>query len=204
MINDIESPLIKDTTLQPSTSQHYSSLPDSDGSSNNNANESDDEHPASSGNESWKIPRAQYDVGLPIYGAIFGFLTAWESNDPISLFIRAIYVMSILVCIQVYFGFYLACQRRSGSCCSFIPEIVYTKIDFGRGPMDVSFGRWLSGPFSWIFEVFSFLPTEAYAYLEQHAYFPPRPITHLVFMVQLLYYFGMYDCYRNNILSRRS
>lgn len=150
---------------------------------------------------SWKVPRGQFDVGLPIYGTIFGFLTAWDEDDPISLFIRAIYVMSFVVCVQVYFGFYLSCHRRQDSCCPFIPELKYNKIDFGSTAMDVSFGRWISGPFTWISEVISFLPVEAYEYLEQNAYFPRRSVIHLIFMVQLLYYFGMWDCYRSNVMA---
>lgn len=200
--NDIESPLISDDQTNRSRSQQYSQLPTNNDSGSNS--DSDDDTLVNSANQSWTIPRAQFDVGLPIYGTIFGFLTAWELNDPISLFIRAIYVMSFLVCIQVYFGFYLSCQRRPNSFCSYLPQLVYSKIDFGRGPTDVSFGRWVSGPFSWISEIFSFLPDDAYAYLEEHAYFPPRSITHLIFMVQLLYYFGMYDCYRSNIMSQQS
>jgi hypothetical protein len=201
--NDIESPLIPvDDSNHHSHSQQYRQLP------NNTDNDSDrddiDIIANIDSNQSWTIPRAQFDVGLPIYGTIFGFLTAWELNDPISLFIRAIYIMSFLVCVQVYFGFYLTCQRRENSFCSFIPEIVFSKIDFGRGPMDVSFGRWISGPFSWISEILSFLPDDAYAYLEEHAYFPPRSITHMIFMVQLLYYFGMYNCYRSNIMTQQS
>lgn len=193
---DIESPLI--TNEVNPLSQNYSQIPTND-------NVDDDENLVNpTENQSWTIPRAQFDVGLPIYGTIFGLLTAWELDDPISLFIRAIYIMSFLVCVQVYFGFYLSCQRRQNSCCSYLPEIVCTKIDFGRGPMDVSFGRWVSGPFSWVSEIFSFLPEAAYAYLEEHAYFPPRSITHMIFMVQLLYYFGLYDCYRGNIMAQTS
>lgn len=189
--NDIESPILSNE-LDPQ-SQHYTQLRTEEDNTDDESNQVS--------NQSWTIPRSQFDVGLPIYGTIFGFLTSWELNDPISLFMRAIYIMSFLACVQVYFGFYLSCQRRPESSCPYLPEIVCTKIDFGRGPTDVSFGRWASGPFSWISEIFSFLPNEAYTYLENNAYFPPRSITHMIFMVQLLYYFGMYDCYRSNIMQ---
>lgn len=149
----------------------------------------------------WKIPRAQYDVGVPIYGTIFGFMTSWGQDDPISLFIRAIYIMSFLVCVQIYFGFYLGCYRNPEACCSYIPRVNYVKIPFTSGPLDVSFGRWISGPFSWITAAISFLPNDAYSYLEDNAYFPQRTIIHLIFMVQLLYFFGMYDCYRSNVMQ---
>lgn len=153
-------------------------------------------------NRAWTIPRGQFDVGLPIFSTIFGFMTSFGQDDPISLLVRAIYITSFAVCVQVYFGFYVSVQRRSGSCCltSCLPEFKYNKVDFGTNPMVVSFGRWASGPLSWITEVISFLPPEAYEYLQDHAYFPNRPIIHLLFMIQLLYYFGMYDCYRSNIM----
>lgn len=191
--NDIESPLIVNE-LDP-RSQHYNQLQTNDDSDDDTVTNPPEDR-------SWTIPNAQFAVGLPIFGTIFGFLTSFEENDPISLFMRAIYVMSFLVCVQVYFGFYLSCQRRQNSYCPLIPEIVYTEIDFGHGPMDVSFGRWISGPFTWISEIFSFLPDEAYAKLEETGYFPPRSITHMIFMVQLFYYIGIYDCYRNNIMSQ--
>lgn len=153
-------------------------------------------------NRPWTVPRGQFDVGVPIFGTIFGFMTAWGQDDPISLLVRAMYIVSFLVCVQIYFGFYVSVHRRGGDCCltACLPEFKYNRVDFGTNPLDVSFGRWASGPFSWISEVISFLPDEAYEYLEKTAYFPNRPIVHLVFMVQLLYYFGLYDCYRSNIV----
>ena len=168
---------------------------------NNNEEEEDD--PTANNQRTWMIPRGQFDVGIPIFGTIFGFMTAWDQDDPISLVVRAIYIMSFLVCVQVYFGFYISVHRRGGdSCClmSCLPEFKYNRVDFGHNGMDVSFGRWASGPFSWISEIISFLPIEGYEYLENNAYFPKRSIVHLIFMVQLLYYFGLYDCYRSNII----
>lgn len=185
---DLENPLLSDG--------RYNQL-----STTGNDESSDSEDEADTSASAWKVPRAQFEVGVPIYGTIFGFMTAWGQDDPISLFIRAIYIMSFLVCAQVYFGFYLGCQRRPDACCSYLPRIVYTKLDFPAGPLDVSFGRWISGPFSWITAAISFLPEDAYVYLEKNAFFPNRPIIHLIFMVQLLYYFGMYDCYRGNIMT---
>lgn len=183
MDQDLENPLLSESSQSRSrdVTVSNSALPDADGS--------------------WKVPRAQFDVGVPIYGTIFGFMTAWGEDDPINVFVRAIYVMSFLVCAQVYFGFNLALQRRPGAMCPNIPRIVYHKIDFPSGPLDVSFGRWASGPFSWVTAAISFLPPDAYLYLEESAYFPKRSIIHLLFMVQLLYYFGMYDCYRQNVMQ---
>lgn len=187
-VNDIESSIIQSGDQD----RQYSELRGSD-----DINEYESVVP----DRSWKIPRAQFDVGLPIYGTIFGFLTAWDEDDPLSLVIRAIYIMSFIVCVQVYFGFYISCHRRA--CCSLLPEFKYNKIDFGSNALDVSFGRWASGPFTWISEIISFLPLEAYEYLEENAYFPKRSIIHLIFMVQLLYYFGMWDCYRSNVMPPR-
>ena len=158
--------------------------------------------PGSSESRAWTVPRGQFDVGVVIYGIIFGFMTSWGQDDPISLLARSIYVMSFLVCVQVYFGFYISVQKRGGSCCliSYIPEFKYNRVEFGRNGMEVSFGRWVSGPFSWIWEVLSYLPAEYYTFLMEKAYFPNRSIIHLIFMVQLLYFFGLYDCYRSNIV----
>jgi len=190
---DLESGLI---TSQPTSSDQYVHLPDSEDGSNEEADEDDG---------SWKIPKVQLDVGVPIYGTIFGFMTAWGLDDPINLFVRAIYVMAFLVSVQVYFGFYLTCMRSASpsDSCRYIPRLGITTIDFGNGPK-VSFGRWASGPFSWISAIFGFLPPEYYIYLQEKAGFPGQPIIHLIFMVQLLYYFGMYDCYRAATMPPRA
>jgi hypothetical protein len=189
---DLESQLIPGD--QNSRGQ-YSNLPN-----HSDASDSDDEV-VNEDEGSWKIPKVQLDVGVPIYGTIFGFMTAWGLDDPIDLFIRATYVMAFLVSVQIYFGFYFTCMRSASpsDSCAFIPRLGISKIDFGNGPK-VSFGRWASGPFSWISAIFGFLPPQQYAYLQEKAFFPGQPMIHLLLMVQLLYYFGLYDCYRGTIM----
>ena len=191
---------VHDVETADSDSSVYTRLRSNVDSSSSDSAESDDEDNTTAPQSGWVIPRAQFDVGLPIYGTIFGFLTSFSQTDPISLFIQSIYIMSFLVCVQVYFGFYLSCHRREGWLCALLPEIRYNGIDFGAGGMNVSFGRWISGPFSWISEIISFLPEEGYEFLRKEAHFPDRAIVHLIFMVQLLYFFGLYDCYRSNIM----
>lgn len=186
IVQDIENPM-----LAEGQDHQYSQLPTNDPEPNDNPVVAD---------RSWKVPRGQFNIGTTIYGIIFGFLVSWGENDIISLGVQVIYLMSFIVCLQAYFGFYISCHRRVDSCCPFMPELRYNRIVFESAGGDVSFGRWVSGPFAWISEIISFLPADVYTYLEQEAYFPKRSIIHLIFMVQLLYYFGAWDCYRNNIL----
>ena len=191
MGNDVENPLITDSEYAPLAT---------------NDNDDDANNLPVAENRAWTVPRGQFDVGIPIYGTIFGFMTSMNHDNPISLMIRAIYIMSFIVCVQVYFGFYISVQKRGGANCmtSCLPEFKYNRVDFGNNGMTVSFGRWISGPFSWITQIISLLPAEAYVYLEKEAYFPDRSIVSLIFMVQLLYYFGLFDCYRSNILANNN
>lgn len=154
-------------------------------------------------NRPWTVSRGQYNVGIPIFGTILAFMTSWGQNGTTYIFVRAITVISFLVCAQVYFGFYISVHRRGGSCCliSCLPQFKYNRIVFESNEGDVSFGRWAAGPFTWINEIISYLPPDAYAFLEEKAYFPNRSIVHLIFVVQVLYFFGLYDFYRSNILK---
>lgn len=142
----------------------------------------------------WKIPRAQYEVGIPVYGAILGFMTSWteQQDDLVSIFMRAIYALSFLVSAQLYFGFHVTLERN-GCCCAFLPRISLSWIKFPHTGNDVSALRWLSGPLSWVFAAISFMPPDGYQYLEDHFSFPRQSIVQLVFMIQLLYYVGFYN-----------
>lgn len=127
----------------------------------------------------------------------------WEQDGLFSLFYRAFILISLLFCVQFYFGFYISVHRRVGSglLTSCLPQFKYNRIIFESNERYVSFWKWASGPFSLILEVIAYLPPETYSFLEENAYFPHRSIMQLIFIDHLLYYFGYYDCYRNNILT---
>ena len=82
-----------------------------------------------------------------------------------------------------------------------MPRINYHRITYPSTDMDVSFGRWVAGPFTWIFEALAYLPDEAYDHLRQQANFPKQSVMELIFMVQFLYYLGIWDLYRKNMLN---
>ena len=73
MGNDVENPLITDSEYAPLA---------------NNDNDDDANNLPVAENRAWTVPRGQFDVGIPIYGTIFGFATSMNQDNPISLMIR--------------------------------------------------------------------------------------------------------------------
>ena len=186
MGNDIENPLRADSEHVP-----LANSDNEDGASNLPV----------AGNRAWTVPRGQFDVGIAIYSLIFQLMTFPDQNNPISFVISAILIMSLIICVQLYFGFYISVQKRSGAdfLTSLLPEFKYTQVDFGNDGERVPYARWASGPFSWITQILSLFPVEEEVCLEIEPYFSDKTILNLIFIVQLMYYFGYFDCNWNNI-----
>jgi hypothetical protein len=188
---DIESLLIEDSV----NNNQYIALSASDENSSSDSNiTTTDENPE------WKVPLAQYYIGFPINGIIFGFLTTLSQEGFFSYLFEAVYFVSFIVCVHLYFGFSLSFHHLEESCCSFIPIPKISRVIFPSNEMDVTFFRWIVGPISWIFEVFSYLPPGSFSYLKRKAYFPDQSIFHLMFMVTFLFYLGVADWYKKSMM----
>ncbi len=196
--NEVANPLVSESENENGFSQLPQTDPDMEAGTGPTDVTEMQQEPQPPAVADWKISLIQFLSGVPIHGAIIALMHSWEDDDPTSLLLKALCFVTIAVCIQNYFNFHLV-WRRNG-CCGALPGIQILRLKYPATDYDVSVGRWVAGPLTWITEIFTFLPPDAYKALQgQVSYFPEPALMRLVCLIQLLYCFGVYDVYRESL-----
>jgi hypothetical protein len=130
-------------------------------------------------NPAWKYQLAQYFIGS---------LANLSQESFYALVFNAAFVVSLLACVQLYYGFFVSFHRQEGSLIP-IPRI-FQNIVLPVEEKD-SFIWWIiSGYFSFVFEVLFFIPIQVINYLDPE-FFVVKPIPPHIMLIMVAFVIGM-------------
>ena len=139
----------------------------------------------------WLIPCIQFEFSIPIYSAIFLLSNIWDAKGFEYQIGTFSCILSIIVCVQCYFGYFLFLSIHYEPCFYFKP--VLNRIAFPNTGPFVPYSRWAIVPLSWITQCLLLIPEDKYTNLEKSYHFPNRIILFILFTFQLLHFMGLYD-----------